>query len=386
MDNGNSMEKTQISLPSFSGKSSDDLTSIDQHFFILEILAKSSQWNESTKVQKLLSTLSQPILDECSSWKTDQEIRIRNNVSFHIIKELLYKKQFHEKIANKESIVLTVKEKIELRQSLVQNDDENVQEFFDRCKSVQIKLCDDFFHEELHERELLLNFLIGLKLDLQDIVLKSDAKTCNEFLEAAIKVENVHTSLKTEVIDELFSTNQEDLEEEFDDLPEQQSDQFHEKFHEIDFTENKEYLDEDKPLLDFLLNPSSTSHQNPSSEVLSDHDNNDNQNKNSGKFKCNKCGFCYTTNQLLQSHIATEHSSDKSRFTCSFCPITFHTKKFMLIHKQNNHPEKCHKCHICHQIYFSLRKLSSHHSSKHAGHENVNALKCSFCGKGMYVG
>ena len=75
MDNGNWMEKTQISLPSFSGKSSDDLISIDQHFFILEILAKSSQWNESTKVQKLLSTLSQPILDECSSWKTDQEIK-----------------------------------------------------------------------------------------------------------------------------------------------------------------------------------------------------------------------------------------------------------------------------------------------------------------------
>merc|ERR1719433_1722006 len=125
MDNGNSMEKTQISLPSFSGKSSSDLISIDQHFFILEILAKSSQWNESTKVQKLLSTLSQPILDECSRWKSDQEFRIRNNISFHDIKELLHKKQFHEKIANKESIVLTVKEKIELRQSLVQNDNEN---------------------------------------------------------------------------------------------------------------------------------------------------------------------------------------------------------------------------------------------------------------------
>ena len=81
MDNGNSMEKTQISLPSFSGKSSDDLISIDQHFFILEILAKSSQWNESTKVQKLLSTLSQPILDECSSWKLDQEFKIRNKSS-----------------------------------------------------------------------------------------------------------------------------------------------------------------------------------------------------------------------------------------------------------------------------------------------------------------
>ena len=127
-------------------------------------------------------------------------------------------------------------------------------------------------------------------------------------------------------------------------------------------------------MLDFLLTPTTT--RDHPTEV--EHDD---QNKG-GKFKCTKCGFCYTNNQLLQSHISNEHSSDKSRFTCSFCPITFHTKKFMLIHKQNNHPEKCHKCHICHQIYFSLRKLSSHHSSKHAEHENVNALKCSFCGKG----
>ena len=144
-----------------------------------------------------------------------------------------------------------------------------------------------------------------------------------------------------------------------------------------ELSEDEEEYEEDKPLLDFLLNPTTTQ---DSSEVLEHND--DNQNKRGGKFKCNKCGFCYTTNQLLQSHVSSEHSSDKSRFTCSFCPITFHTKKFMLIHKQNNHPEKCHKCHICHQIYFSLRKLSSHHSSKHAGHENVNALKCSFCGKG----
>ena len=141
-----------------------------------------------------------------------------------------------------------------------------------------------------------------------------------------------------------------------------------------ELNDDEEEYDEDKPLLDFLLTPTTT--RDHPTEV--EHDD---QNKG-GKFKCTKCGFCYTNNQLLQSHISNEHSSDKSRFTCSFCPITFHTKKFMLIHKQNNHPEKCHKCHICHQIYFSLRKLSSHHSSKHAEHENVNALKCSFCGKG----
>ena len=214
MDNENSME-TQISLPSFSGgETSDDLISIDQHFFILEILAKSSQWNESNKVKQLLSTLSKPILDQCSSWKSDHTKNRRNISTFHDMKDLLYK-QFHEK-----TTLLTVREKIELRQSLVQNDNENVQEFFDRCKRCQIKLCDEFFYQELHERELLLNFLIGLKLDLQEIVLKSDAKTCSEFVEAAIKVETVHTSLKTEVIDELLN-NQEDLEAAFDCLPTQ---------------------------------------------------------------------------------------------------------------------------------------------------------------------
>ena len=83
---------------------------------------------------------------------------------------------------------------------------------------MQILLCDRFYSEMLYERELLLNFLIGLKSDLQDIVLKSDAKSLSAFLEAAIKVETVHTTLKNEVIDEI---NQDDLDANLEDfLPE----------------------------------------------------------------------------------------------------------------------------------------------------------------------
>ena len=75
------------------------------------------------------------------------------------------------------------------------------------------------------------------------------------------------------------------------------------------------------------------------------------------KFKCIKCGFCYTTEQLLNEHNLNEHSMERKRFSCTSCSVTCHSKKIMLLHKQNIHPDKCHKCHICNQTFFTARKL-----------------------------
>ena len=197
MENG--VETSQISLPLFSGKPTDQI-SLDQHLFILETIAKSSGWNDSQKVDNFIKTLTRPAIDYFpKNW----------NDTFDNLKKHLCN-QFNKKVS--------IKEKIDLRQTLIQNETENVQQFFERCKSVQILLCDRFYSEILYERELLLNFLIGLKSDLQDIVLKSDAKTLSAFLEAAIKVETVHTTLKNEVIDEI---DQDDLDANLEDfLPE----------------------------------------------------------------------------------------------------------------------------------------------------------------------
>ena len=199
MDNdGYGVIESRISLPIFSGQSTDTI-SLAQHIFILETLANTSGWNDSEKIKNLISTLTSAAYDHFPNDLPDD--------TFDNLKNFMIN-QFPPK--------LSIKEKIELRHSLIQNETENVQQFFNRCKSVQVQLCDQFFSEVLYERELLLNFLIGLKADLQEIVLKSDVKTLSAFLDAAIKVETVHASLKTEVMDEL---EQEDLEAAFDFLP-----------------------------------------------------------------------------------------------------------------------------------------------------------------------
>ena len=90
------------------------------------------------------------------------------------------------------ALLYNIKHKIELKQGLFQAEvGETVPDFFKRCKNAQDQLCDLFYSELLNERELLLNFVNGLRPKIQDALLENeeDTETLEAALEAAIKIE-----------------------------------------------------------------------------------------------------------------------------------------------------------------------------------------------------
>ena len=158
---------------------------------------------------------------------------------------------------------MNLKQKLELKQALFQAEmGETVPEFFKRCKSAQNEFCDLFYSEVLNERELLLNFVNGLRPEIQQSLLENEelAETLETTLEAAIKIEA--SFFKTEI--DIISS------EEPHSLPENQLED-HGCLQELSFFE--EIINEDKydPLLSDI-------------------------------YKCLQCGFSYTTQVLLDDH------------------------------------------------------------------------------------
>ena len=159
---------------------------------------------------------------------------------------------------------MNLKQKLELKQALFQAEmGETVPEFFKRCKSAQDEFCDLFYSEVLNERELLLNFVNGLRPEIQQSLLENEElalETLETTLEAAIKIEA--SFFKTEI--DIISS------EEQHRLPENELEE-HGCLQELSFFE--EIINEDKydPLLSDI-------------------------------FKCLQCGFSYTTQELLDDH------------------------------------------------------------------------------------
>ena len=159
---------------------------------------------------------------------------------------------------------MNLKQKLELKQALFQAEmGETVPEFFKRCKSAQDEFCDLYYSEVLNERELLLNFVNGLRPEIQQSLLENEElalETLETTLEAAIKIEA--SFFKTEI--DIISS------EEPHRLPENELEE-HGCLQELSFFE--EIINEDKydPLLSDI-------------------------------FKCLQCGFSYTTQELLDHH------------------------------------------------------------------------------------
>ena len=249
---------------------------------------------------------------------------------------------------------MNLKQKLELKQALFQAEmGETVPEFFKRCKSAQNEFCDLFYSEVLNERELLLNFVNGLRPEIQQSLLENEelAETLETTLEAAIKIEA--SFFKTEI--DIISS------EEQHRLPENELEE-HGCLQELSFFE--EIINEDKydPLLSDI-------------------------------FKCLQCGFSYTTQELLDDHTLSEHSPENSKIKCSSCPVTFATKRIFNFHMQQCHPDTCFTCHLCNQILYSSTKYNSHYAKQHEGevppplaNGNGNSatfgeFQCRFCSK-----
>lgn len=297
-----------MKLPVFSG-AKDKYLSCHQFLFIMEEMARINDWNNEEKLENLLECLIEDALEWINACHCSQDLAS--------LKSALICDQ------QKLSSNLTISQKVQLKQSLIQKSDETVKDFYERCKIAQVQLCDQHYSDLLHEQELFLTFVLGLKTEISSVLIKQDFWTLHSFLEAAIKIETVHA-------------NANDLDF-FDDI--------------ISSTEHENNDDVEGLLQDFK-------------DIY---------------HKCEQCGFSYTTQDLLEEHISKEHIIKKIK--CPFCSVTCQSKKVFQYHLINLHPKSCHQCHLCDQVFTNTAKLSSHFCLKHQDSSSKNNLACTFCGK-----
>ena len=282
--------------PTFQGVN-DKYLSSKQFLFIFEHLSRANHWDDTEKCQELKHLVQDMGIDHCQDYQDCKKV-ILNNIR----------------------PIMTLQEKIDLRLSLVQAMDESVQDFYQRCLRAQSLFSDDYYSEFLDERELLMNFVNGLKNSIKEVLLQDVNDTNLEsFVVSAMQIE-------------MSNDDHAPREPHFED-------------HDISF--------EELPTLDFQ------------DDVK--------------VFRCDLCGFAYTTMELLTDHKAKEHLSDKSKIKCHHCPVTFSTKKIYSYHMQNIHPDSCFQCHICNQVLYNETKLSSHYKTKHAAVSPKSELQCEFC-------
>ena len=83
-------------------------------------------------------------------------------------------------------VKLTIRDKVEIRKKLQQQESESVDEFYQRCIQAQYLVSDDT-RDIGFEREVLLHFLIGLAPFIRDLVLASKCSSTNEYIKEAKK-------------------------------------------------------------------------------------------------------------------------------------------------------------------------------------------------------
>ena len=156
-----------VTLPKYHGYN-DKYLSCHQFLFIIEEVGRVNLWSDA----KLMQIVSECLQNEALEWLSTCPCSSFDQLKVSMMSAFAPK--------------ISLKDKIELKNSLVQEEEENVENFYKRCKNVFETINDQKHNDLINERELLMAFLHGLKSDIQEIVMKSDARNL-ECLEAAIK-------------------------------------------------------------------------------------------------------------------------------------------------------------------------------------------------------
>ena len=158
----------------------------------LNYIDSNIRWSESEKKSYIFEHLEKPALKIAMT-----------NLPNH---EKMDWKEIKQKLIEQFFVKLTIRQKIELKKDLIQRFDESCQDFLDRCKKYQYLLCDDNI-DFVTERDILINFLLGLRTDFFDTLINNEnLQTLEAFfveavvLEASLQVKVESTSYEEPVM------------------------------------------------------------------------------------------------------------------------------------------------------------------------------------------
>ena len=311
------------SIPIFSGKSSslEASTSCGQFISMLDQESISANLPEEKVKELCLLKVSDEALDFCQA---------NADKSWSELKSLMLK-QFCAK--------LSIAQKVELRKTLKQNPEEEIDDFYYRCLQVQYFVSDDI-RDATFDREVLLNFLLGLQPFIQNTVLAANCSNTQEFIQEAKrlfaipKAESVEVKIKTENLEfpDDFDFN-EDFGADFDF--EDDDDGENEKFDpSVDITNFAE-LEEESIL------------------------------KAYGKKKKKK--------------VVVDNNADK-HIKCILCDKKFRTVKGRERHIAQSHKDAQKTCDICKEVSPDIQSLARHVVSNHCIRNESKQYICLYCG------
>ena len=141
----------------------------------LNFIDSNKDWGDNEKRCYIFEHLEQPALRIASTTLKNCE-----NIEWRDMKRKLIERFY---------VKLNIKQKVELKKALMQRFDESCQDFLDRCKKFQYLLCDDHI-DSVTERDILINFLLGLRSDFFDTLINNEnLQTLEAFFVEAVVLE-----------------------------------------------------------------------------------------------------------------------------------------------------------------------------------------------------
>ena len=278
-------------------------------------------------------------------------------------------------------VQLSVRQKVNIRQSLRQHPEENIRDFAERCILAQHAITDEDDHSSLKdpafERDVLLNFLLGMKQSLQGKVISSNERTLVGFLQEAIK---------TETEDVIIKEEEDDLPDFNDILP--KNGKWKVTIDRIGTPSPPPYEEDNNPKrkrskvsyeetdLDY-----NETNEEPMTTLKVEEPMDDLKPVNSHMVMCKVCGRYIADEKRLDLHMLVRHRKNQDEFACDLCGKILKSEDSLKKHVQFTClKERPVSCHICNKPFIDKKSVRIHVASVHF---KEKPHLCSECGKGF---
>ena len=248
---------------------------------------------------------------------------------------------------------LCLKEKIDLRKNLMQRKNENCLEFRKRCVKYQFLLCDDQ-EDSIFERDILINFVCGLKDDIYyKVILNENISKLDICVKIATDIENSVIENNNPV--NIFADSSENIgneikvEECFDN--ENVKNELFEDYNDFKISDDNNYINSRENL---KLRRKKSFHNEIDTNLKSEDD------------YSSSCSDTDSDFQLSFDELKVLKKLDSSAIK---------TAKKVKINKEN--PQ--HSCTLCDKKYYIKSRLQKHLFVEHDV-ENEKIVKCPYCG------
>ena len=318
-------------IPIFSGQNDelDSWLTCGQFLAMIEDHASKNDFTEDQLKELCMSKLSDNAFELCNK-NLEQSWPTMKNVMFE-----------------KFPVKLSIRDKVEVRKKLVQQDSESIDNFYQRCIQAQYLVSDDI-KDVGFEREVLLHFLIGLSPFIRDFVLATKCSSTIEYMEEAKKYTKIVKDVPIEPTIKIENEyHNDEFEAKNDEYDYELNLDYPSKLYEDDIDQYDDFCD----VFDLKDEEQFEEKEIKKSKRL--------------KLKCDQCNTKFSDNQTLKIHSQNEHNK---------CDKTFvdEQKHFKLWHSKK-------QCKKCDYTCKDQNLLKNHMKEMHNVRNKNASTRCQIC-------